>query len=253
MKKLIVGNWKMNGSVQMAKTLTRDLINGISLAPELLGRAEFVICPSNLHMYIVRHAITTIDYINLGAQDCAPEEDSPHTGDSSAAMLKDSACRYVIVGHSERRIGRGETDDVVAAKIRSAHHSGLKVILCVGETLSERKAGQAQARVLEQLAVAFQEGASARNVIIAYEPVWAIGTGDVASASDIADMHGVIRQALLDKKWENDHIRVIYGGSIKADNAGQILNQAGVNGALVGGASLDAQVFISIAASIDKI
>lgn len=253
MKKLIVANWKMNGSVQQAKELIRDLINGLSIRPDILGKCEFVICPANLYMYIVRHSSATTPYITLGAQDCASEDNGAHTGDTSATMLKDSACRYVIIGHSERRVDRGETNALVKAKAKAAHNSGMKVILCVGETLPERQGGQAADIVRRQLEESLPETANVKNTVVAYEPVWSIGSGLVPDIQDIHAMHSMIIAQLEQKGWPTAEIRVLYGGSVKPDNARTILNMHDVHGALVGGASMDAEAFIAIAQSLETV
>ncbi|MCK6417428.1 MAG: triose-phosphate isomerase [Alphaproteobacteria bacterium] len=253
MKKLIVANWKMNGSVQLAKELVRDIINGLSVLPDVLGKCEFIICPANLYMYIVRHSSATTPYITLGAQDCAAEENGAHTGDTSASMLKDSACRYVIVGHSERRIDRGETSAVIKAKAQAAHNSGMKIILCVGETLHDRQSGHAENIVRTQLLESVPETANVKNTVIAYEPVWSIGSGLVPELAEIRGMHAMIAQELEKKGWPAAEIRVLYGGSVKADNAKPILNMHEVHGALIGGASMDAAAFIAIAQTVETV
>ena len=185
--------------------------------------------------------------VAVGGQDCSPEAFGAHTGDISAEMLKDAGASYVIVGHSERRIDHGETDSQVAAKAAAAQRAGLKVILCVGETEAERAAGQAEARVAAQLEKSLPAAPVAGRLAIAYEPVWAIGTGVTPTPQDVVAMHGFLRRRLKALLGDGEAVRLLYGGSVKPRNAAELLRSPDVNGALVGGASLKAAEFLAIA------
>lgn len=242
MTKLIAGNWKMHGDKAFAVKLTHDILrNASGISHELL------ICPSFVHIPLVLEAITGEGSdIKLGAQNCASFEQGAHTGDVSADMLKDAGCDYVILGHSERRQNQGETNAGVKMKAEIANKNGLKTIICVGETLEKREAGQAQDVVGEQLEGSLSSLSDADNTVIAYEPVWAIGTGKTASLEDIQEMHEFIKEKLAPK----GDFRILYGGSVKPENAKEILSIESVNGALIGGASLKADSFIDIAKAV---
>ena len=241
MKKLIAGNWKMHGDLGEARRLIADIVNGLYEREELHESCDFLVCPPTIHIASVRHALQGYPKIVFGGQDCSAEENGAHTGDISAAMLKDSGCSYVIVGHSERRADHGEGDADVKAKALQALAADLKPIICVGETLDQREAGDALAVVEEQLKGSLPDGDQWGEIVVAYEPVWAIGTGKVASIEDIEEMHAHIRGIVGDK------VRILYGGSMKPDNAGEILAVSNVDGGLIGGASLKAESFIGIA------
>lgn len=249
MKKLIAGNWKMNCSLEEAKVLIADVINGIYKEPELQEFCDFVVLPSYIYLPTVRHALANHSFLEFGAQDCSMQDNGAHTGDISAAMLKDSACRYVIAGHSERRQNHGESNDVVKAKAAQIHKNGMTAIVCVGETLEEREAGNEQAVVERQISESLPSSANARNTVIAYEPVWAIGTGKVAKPGDVRVMHSFIRALVEEKLADGENLRILYGGSVKPENAAEILKISDVNGALVGGASLKAEEFLAIGRS----
>ena len=244
---LIAGNWKMNG-------LRKD---GLALAIAIAGRAraqrpapvDILLCPPATVLGEVGKALEG-SAIALGAQDCHEAAKGAHTGDIAAAMLADLGCAYVIVGHSERRAGYGETDARVAAKARAAHAAGLVAIVCIGETEAERDAGQAEAVVTRQLAASVPGAATAANTVVAYEPVWAIGTGRTPSDAEIAVMHARIRDDLAQRFADGAAMRILYGGSVNAANAAQILAVANVNGALVGGASLSADAFWTICRAV---
>ena len=182
----------------------------------------------------------------IGGQDCAPQAAGAHTGDISAAMLRDAGASHVILGHSERRRDHGETDAAVAAKAKAAWAAGLTTIICVGESRDQRKAGAAQSICQSQLLASVPTGATPQNTVIAYEPVWAIGTGDTATSADIAAMHAHLRSCLSAQLKD---MRILYGGSVIAENAAEILALPDVNGALVGGASLKAADFLRIIAA----
>lgn len=243
---IIAANWKMNG-------LRRD---GRNLAHALARRkraggglsCDIVVCPPLTLLFELRDVLADAA-IALGGQDCHSGEKGAHTGDISAAMLADSGCRYVILGHSERRADHGETSETVALKASAALAAGLTVILCVGESEAERDAGKALEVVAGQLAKSLPEAGGSGDIVVAYEPVWAIGTGRIPSAAEIGDMHRKIRESFNQAKSGGANgLRVLYGGSVKAENASEILSIEGVGGALVGGASLSAENFWDICA-----
>ena len=236
-RKLIAGNWKMNG-------LRAD---GVALAGAIAARAtagsprcDLLVCPPATIVAAVGEAIAGSP-VALGGQNCHALEKGACTGDVSAEMLKDAGCAYVIVGHSERRAACDESDAVVNAKVTAAWRAGLVAILCVGETRAEREAGQETAIVTSQLAGSIPQGASAKNLVVAYEPVWAIGTGLTPTLADITAVHEVIRGAIP------ADTRILYGGSVNPGNAREILSLTGVDGGLIGGASLKADDFWAIA------
>ena len=237
----IVGNWKMNGTRAMLSEA-----RAIDRAAQRYMKAEVAIAPP----FTLIHAVhNEAEQIGVGAQDCHAGDGGAHTGDISASMIADAGAKFVILGHSERRGEHGETVELINAKIDSALEAGLRVILCCGETLETREAGQAVDFVLEQLrgSLARFDDASER-LTVAYEPVWAIGTGKTATCADIAQMHAAIR-ALLNEVFGHEKsasVRILYGGSVKADNAREILATPEVGGALVGGASLTAETFLGI-------
>ena len=242
---LIAGNWKMNG--------LRD--DGVALATELAARheaapaaCEILVCPPFTLLAAVGGVVGGTD-LALGGQDCHVAASGAHTGDISAAMLADAGCAYVIVGHSERRTDHGEDDALVRAKATAALTAGMTAIVCIGETLDERDAGRAEEVVSSQLRGSLPDGATAGNVVIAYEPVWAIGTGRVPEMADIATIHSRIRDDLSDMVADPAGVRILYGGSVKPGNASEILAVDNVDGALVGGASLDAGDFWDICTS----
>ena len=243
---LIAGNWKMHGTPAFAAGLAGELANGFTnLEAQDL---ELLVCPPAPLLAAVRAAIGS-GRLFLGGQDCHPREEGAHTGDVSARMLFEVGCSHVIVGHSERRADHGEDDALVRAKAAAAQEAGLVPLICIGETLAEREDGRAVEVVLGQLSASLPPTSSANNAVIAYEPVWAIGTGRTPTRQDIADMHSAIRGALEGLATDAEDMRILYGGSVKPDNAGEILAIANVDGALVGGASLDADSFLKIAAS----
>ena len=230
---LVAGNWKMNG-------LRAD---GLALAQDIAARAagglpacDLLVCPPATLLAPVGKAIAGSG-VALGGQNCHAAERGAYTGDVSAEMLKDAGCSYVIVGHSERRQNCGESDADARAKVAAAWRAGLVAILCIGETRAEREAGRAVAVVSGQLARSMPEGATADRLVVAYEPVWAIGTGLTPTLEDIAEIHRAIRAGIP------EGTRTLYGGSVNPANAADILALADVDGALVGGASLKAQDF----------
>lgn len=236
----IVGNWKMNG--------TRAMLNearAIDRAAARFPKVQVAVAPPATLIYRIRDAV---ELIGVGGQDCRAEDSGAFTGDISAPMLKDAGADFTIVGHSERRTLHCESDGDVKAKAEAALSAGLAVILCVGETEAQRDAGDAEAVVAAQL-----EGScpsidgTPEKISVAYEPVWAIGTGRVPSIEDVAAMHAAIRAKLVAIYGEGGaDVRILYGGSVKAENAGELLSVPDVGGALVGGASLSAESFLAI-------
>ncbi len=240
---LMAGNWKMNGLMAAAAELDR-IIAGATEIPTI----DFLVCPpaTLLATFAARARDTAVA---IGAQDCRAERSGAFTGDLSAEMLKDAGASAVIVGHSERRAYHRESDADVRAKAMAAHRAGLLAIVCVGETRSERDAGRALATVEGQLEGSLPDGVTAGNLVVAYEPVWAIGTGLTPTPDDVAEMHGLIRERLTERFGaEGEGVRILYGGSVKPSNAGELMGVANVDGALVGGASLKADDFLAIAA-----
>lgn len=241
---LVAGNWKMNGlreSLEEAQTFYEHLASTEPLP------VDAMICPPATLLMAMSGALAGTEIL-LGGQDCHPEPSGPHTGDVSAEMLADAGASAVIVGHSERRTEHGETDALVQAKAQAAHRAGLTAIICVGETEAERQQGQTLERVAAQLNGSVPEDASAANTVIAYEPVWAIGTGLTPTPADVAEVHGFIRSQLVEVcgEAEANAMRLLYGGSVKPDNAQDLMAVDNVNGALVGGASLKADDLFGI-------
>ena len=228
-RKLIAGNWKMHGSRWALGELA-----AIADATQALNLDVAVAVPS---VWIV-DAVASLPDFAVGAQDCHAEASGAHTGCVSAEMLAEAGARFVIVGHSERRADHGETDAMVRAKATAANRAGLTAIVCVGETLDQRDMGQAEPVVAAQLRGSLPDDLS--DVVVAYEPVWAIGTGRTPSAADVAGMHAAIRAIV------GPEVRILYGGSVKPSNAAELLHVANVDGALVGGASLTAADFVPI-------
>lgn len=248
MKKLIAGNWKMNGTEAVAQGLLKDIAAGLSGLPQ---RCDFLVCPPALHMQAARDFIRKAAIpVALGAQDCAATENGAYTGDISAEMLGDFGCNYVILGHSERRQYHQETDALVAAKAAEAHKKGLITIICVGEKDKERAAGLERDVVEAQLDGSIPFTATAANTVIAYEPVWAIGTGKTATPDDVREMHRFIRGMLKEKLADFEKVRILYGGSVKPDNAATLFAIESVDGALIGGASLKADQYLAIAKAV---
>ena len=245
-KPLIAGNWKMNGVKKDARALADGLAK--RMAKTKRPSFEMLICPpAPLLDFCV--SMVKGSGVQVGAQDCHAAAGGAHTGDVSAPLLKNIGCSYVIVGHSERRTDHGETDKQVKAKAEAALAAGLKVIVCIGETLKERKAGQTLSVNRHQLRRSLPVGATAANAVIAYEPVWAIGTGQVATPAQAQEVHAAIRKALKTKLGANegDKMRILYGGSMKPGNALELLALPDVDGGLIGGASLSVTDFWTIA------
>jgi triosephosphate isomerase len=242
MKKLIAGNWKMNGLKEDAITLARDIAQALDVQS---FDADLLVCPPFVHIDIVKKLLP--DTVSVGGQDCSAHDNGAYTGETSAAMLKDVGCSYVILGHSERRDYQAESNTLIAEKAAKAHEKGLIAIICVGEKESEREEGREYDVVGEQLDQSIPASATAKNLVIAYEPVWAIGTGKVATPDNVRDMHKFIREKLQERLDNFSDIRILYGGSVKPDNARTLFSLENVDGALIGGASLKASDFLGIA------
>lgn len=241
---LVAGNWKMNGT---SDSLDELLAIGRGFTGELEAEAEALICvPATLLSRA--HEVLSRTPVKTGGQDCHAKESGAHTGDISAEMLKDAGASFVIVGHSERRTDHGETDAIVLAKAEAAWRAGLVAIVCIGETRAEREADATLDVLSRQLAGSVPKATNHETVVIAYEPVWAIGTGLTPTTADVAEAHAHIRKELGSLIGaEAARMRILYGGSVKPSNARELLSVANVNGALVGGASLKAADFLGIA------
>ncbi len=238
---LVAGNWKMHGS----RASVEELLGGL-LAGSLPEQVEVAVCPTYVHLAQAL-GLCAGSALAVGAQDCSHMQSGAFTGEVAAQMLVDQGCRWVILGHSERRQYHGESDDLVAAKLTAAVQAGLSPILCVGETREQRESGEAEAVVGGQLQGALTGQASLQGLVIAYEPVWAIGTGLTASSEQAQDMHAFIRGQLGEVSGvDSDATRILYGGSVKPDNAQELFAQADIDGALVGGAALVAEDFLAI-------
>ncbi len=239
---LVAGNWKMHGLAASAAELEKVIAGAGGLACDLM------ICPPAT--LVARFAgLAAGSAVAIGGQDCHAEPSGAHTGDIAAEMLADAGARAVIVGHSERRADHHETDAQVRAKALAARRAGLMAIVCVGEHKAERETGKTLAVVGGQLDGSLPEGATGATLVVAYEPIWAIGTGLTPTPADVGEVHGFIRERLTGRYGgEGARIRILYGGSVKPANAGELLGVAEVNGALVGGASLKASDFLGIAA-----
>ena len=242
---LVAGNWKMNG-LKAALTEIAALRDAVSRGEN--GAAEIAVCPPATLIPAAAQFLAGGE-IALGGQDCHAKASGAFTGDISADMLKDAGCAYVIVGHSERREAHGECDADVKTKAEAALRAGLSAIVCVGETRVQRDAGDATTVVSGQVRGSLPDGATPDNVVIAYEPVWAIGAGVTPTVDEIAAMHGTIRFVLGElMDAGGGRVRILYGGSVKPSNAAALLSLSHVDGALVGGASLKAVDFMAIAA-----
>jgi triosephosphate isomerase len=239
MPQLIAGNWKMNCLAAEAVALA----NAVAAGANVIG-ADLVVCPTALHLAAVAQAVKG-SAVAVGGQDCNQAKQGAHTGDIAAAMLRDAGAAWVILGHSERRQDHGETDELVREKTLAAVEAGLTPIVCVGETADQRSGGQETEVVGWQLAGSLPKPFTG---VVAYEPIWAIGSGKTASEQDVATMHAFIREELVRQFGDAGRaIRILYGGSVKAGNAASLLAVPNVGGALVGGASLKAEEFLAIA------
>ena len=241
---LVAGNWKMNGSLEV----NQQLLEGVKAGVESGVNAKVVVCPPAIYLAQAAEVLSDSD-VCWGGQNLCAEKSGAFTGETSADMLLDVKCEYVIVGHSERRALYGETDEVVAGKYAAALAAGLIPILCVGELLEERESGDTEAVVARQLdAVLAKSGVAALAAgIVAYEPVWAIGTGKTASPQQAQDVHAFIRQRVAAQDaGVAEKLQILYGGSVKPDNAVELFAMADIDGGLIGGASLDAEGFLAI-------
>jgi triosephosphate isomerase len=242
---LIAGNWKMNG-LKAAFSEFEAMLAGSSAVS---AKADLLVCPPATLMSSFAERARGVRTLSVGAQDCHPKPSGAHTGDISAEMLKDAGASAIIVGHSERRTDHGENDILVRQKAEAVWRAGLLAIVCIGETQHQRDAGQTLDICRGQLNLSLPEGSTAANLVVAYEPVWAIGTGRTPTTNDVAEVHAAIREVLLARFGdEGRKMRILYGGSVKPSNAKELMAVANVNGALVGGASLKAADFLAIAA-----
>jgi triosephosphate isomerase (TIM) len=242
---LIAGNWKMNG----LKASMAEFDAMLGGAGALSGKADLLVCPpATLIASFAEKAKGK--GVAVGAQDCHSNASGAHTGDLSAEMLKDAGATAIIVGHSERRADHGESDALVRQKAEAARRAGVTAIVCIGETRAQRDAGKTLDICGAQLQGSLPDGATSANLVVAYEPVWAIGTGLTPTTADVEEVHRFIREKLRDRfKVEGGKMRILYGGSVKPSNAKELMAVANVNGALVGGASLKAADFLAIAAA----
>ena len=245
-KKLIAGNWKMNGGTEANEALVRAVVAGLAAHA---ARCDAAVCVPAPYLAQVQ-ALAQGSALALGAQDVSEHEQGAYTGEVSARMLRDFGTRYAIVGHSERRQYHGESDVLISHKARAALAQGITPIVCVGETLAEREAGQTEAVVKRQLAAVIHDnGHCISEIVVAYEPVWAIGTGKTATPEQAQQVHAVLRAQLQAATTHSDRIRLLYGGSMNAANAASLLAQPDIDGGLIGGASLKAPDFLQIIAS----
>ena len=246
-RKIVAGNWKMNGSKDLAQTLVSDVR---SQAASLDNGVEVVIIPPAI--YVPDVVASAGDVLSVGVQNVAQWASGAYTGEISADMALDQGCQYALVGHSERRQLFAETDAAVSEKVGRILTSGLQAMVCVGETLEEREAGKAETVVAAQVKVGLATVASEQwqRVVVAYEPVWAIGKGKTATAQDAQAMHASIRQVLSEMGAPANEISLLYGGSVKADNAAALFAEPDIDGGLIGGASLKAEDFVSICRSV---
>jgi triosephosphate isomerase len=241
---LIAGNWKMNG-LKASWSEFEAMLSGSS---EVSEKADLLVCPPATLLAGFADKARGAKALAVGTQDCHPEPSGAHTGDISAEMLADAGASAIIVGHSERRADHGETDALVHQKAEAVWRAGLTAIVCIGETQSQRDAGQTLDILRGQLDNSLPAASKADNLVVAYEPVWAIGTGLTPTAADVEQIHKFIRELLVQRfKEEGARMRILYGGSVKPSNAAELMAVANVNGALVGGASLKAADFLAIA------
>lgn len=245
---LVMANWKMHGDFAANRGLVLAML-GLMDERQAERRSSCVICPPFPYLPQVADLLRGSG-VMLGAQDCSHSPSGAYTGEVAAVMLADCGCEWVIVGHSERRQYHQESDALIAAKLAAAQRAGLTPVLCVGETREQREAGEALAVVTAQLRGALADLPDVRDVVVAYEPVWAIGTGLTATPELAEEMHRQLRDILRELDGRHaDEVRLLYGGSVKADNAAALFAQADIDGALVGGASLDAEAFAAIVAA----
>lgn len=249
-KPIVAGNWKMNG---LQNSLQEILSINTGDHAGYDEKIDMLLCVPTTILQLSAHLCAS-GKLNIGGQDCHAAESGAHTGDVSAEMLTDAGASHVIVGHSERRTDHGETDEMVREKAEAGNRAGLVSIVCIGETEKERKSGKTLDVLGEQLAGSMPEASAADKIIVAYEPVWAIGTGLVPSADDVAEAHVFIRETLTSRFGnEGAKMRILYGGSVKPGNAEELMGIANVDGALVGGASLKASDFLGICAAYKSV
>jgi triosephosphate isomerase len=241
---LIAGNWKMNGLKADALALAKGVADGVKQAG--WNDRQVLVCPPATFVMAVADAVKGSGVL-VGGQDCHPKPTGAHTGDIAAAMLRDCGASHVIVGHSERRADHGETDALVRSKAEAAWRARLVPVICIGETLAQREAGKTLAVLETQLTGSVPSGATASNAVVAYEPVWAIGTGKTPTTAEVAAVHAHLRKVLAGLMSDAGQIRLLYGGSVNASNAAELLAAGDVDGALVGGASLKVAEFLAIA------
>ncbi|SDA52823.1 triose-phosphate isomerase [Sinorhizobium sp. NFACC03] len=240
---LVAGNWKMNGT-RASLDQIKAMAEGVK--GELSAKVETLICPPATLLYVAT-ALCDDSPLLIGAQDCHQKQSGAHTGDVSAEMIADCFGTHVIVGHSERRTDHAESDALVRAKTEAAHAAELVAIVCIGETGDERKSGKTLDVLRRQLAESLPDAATAENTVIAYEPVWAIGTGLTPTAADVEEAHAFMRKELVSRFADaGAKMRILYGGSVKPSNAMELMGVANVDGALIGGASLKAEDFLAI-------
>jgi len=243
---LIIGNWKMNGNIEFARDLTADIVDRAQATPL---KGQIILCPSFVHLSLVMHRLLGTK-IALGAQDCHFTDQGAYTGNTSADMLADIGCQYVIVGHSEQRGPHGDTNEAVCHKAEAAHKACLKTIICVGETPQEHEAGNTLKVLADQWSASIPPAATVDDTIIAYEPIWAIGTGLTAHPTDLEPVYTALRKLALERFGQGgQHMRLLYGGSVKSSNINDFKALKDIGGVLVGGASLDAEDFFKIALS----
>ena len=241
---LIAGNWKMNG----LRSSMGEFEAMLAGASKVAGKADLLVCPPATLIAAFAQKSRGATGLAIGGQDCHPKPSGAHTGDISAEMLADAGASAVIVGHSERRADHGESDGLVRQKAQAAWRAGLTAIVCVGETQGQRDGGRTLEICRGQLGGSLPDGARGDNLVVAYEPVWAIGTGITPTAKDVEQIHQLIREALIGRfNGEGAKMRILYGGSVKPSNARELMAVANVNGALIGGASLKAADFLAIA------
>ncbi|MBR1399291.1 MAG: triose-phosphate isomerase [Alphaproteobacteria bacterium] len=249
-KTLIAGNWKMNCLTQEGTQLAKEIAAKVKAEK---FDCEFLICPPFTLLATIKKCLRGTK-IALGAQDVHFAEKGAHTGDISPLMLTDLGCKYTIIGHSERRVDHQESNELINQKAVAAHKAGLNTVICIGETLEERENGRTIQVCQNEIFGSVPDDATAKNTVIAYEPIWAIGTGKTPTVADVQEVHSAVRKALAKKlgKSTADKMRILYGGSVKPSNAKELLALPDVDGALIGGASLKADDFIAIAQNAPK-
>jgi len=251
-KKIAAGNWKMNKSLEEGKVLASEVIEMVN--SELMGEGHVVLIPPFTHLSIVKGLIGSSSKVSLGAQNCSNHDSGAYTGEISVSMLKSVGVDFVVIGHSERREYFNESNDLLAEKVNKILEAGMTPIFCCGESLETREAGTAEKFVQHQIeeSLFHLSADQIKQVVIAYEPIWAIGTGVTASTDQAQEMHRSIRLMLIDQYGTDvaEEISILYGGSVKPNNAGELFAQTDVDGGLVGGASLDSRGFADIAKSL---